>query len=120
PHQAPLAPAPSWTRKPVVADPKESDRSPAPVPIGESIHEGVRNERLFKIACAMRRHGCTFEEMLHALTFINKQRCLPPLSGVELQGIARSAHGYRPSPRTPVPTGSPPSFAGPGGRAGLR
>jgi hypothetical protein len=80
----------------VAADPKESDRSPAPAPIGEAIHEGERNECLFKIGCAMRRHGCEFQEILHALRFINQRRCMPPLECLELEAISRSASRYAP------------------------
>jgi hypothetical protein len=45
----------------------------------------------------MRRHGCEFAEILHALTFINQRRCLPPLKALELQGISRGVLRYRPA-----------------------
>jgi hypothetical protein len=86
-----VAPAPEWLyaigRRPP---------SGRPVAAGEVIEEGSRNSTLFRLACAMRRHSCTADEILTALFVVNK-RCEPPLSTVELQGIACSAAGYPPA-----------------------
>jgi Primase C terminal 1 (PriCT-1) len=63
---------------------------------GGIIPEGERNNRLFKIACAMRRFGVTAEEILGALRLVNR-RCVPALDPGELRTIARSAARYAPS-----------------------
>jgi hypothetical protein len=68
--------------------------------VGAPIPEGQRNTRLFKIACALRRHGCTPHEILQALRIVNL-RCEPPLHPEELEGIARSAGRYLPVTPTP-------------------
>jgi hypothetical protein len=44
----------------------------------------------------MRRHGCTAEEVSHALAFINRGRCRPPLAEAEVWAIARSVSRYAP------------------------
>jgi hypothetical protein len=54
-----------------------------------------RNNRLFALACAMRRHGCVEREIAGALRLVN-ERCSPPLGEAELAGVARSACRYRP------------------------
>ena len=63
---------------------------------GAPIPEGQRNTRLFKIACALRRHGCTRDEILAALRLVNG-RCLPPLGDPELQDLATNSSRYRPA-----------------------
>jgi len=93
PGRTTLAAAPSWVTKPTPNESRQTIRSPA----GAAILEGERNERLFKIACGLRRHGCEFDEILHALAFINQQRCIPPLAAAELEGISRSVIRYRPA-----------------------
>ncbi len=54
-----------------------------------------RNERLFRLACAMRRWGCLESELLTALLSVN-HRCTPPLELSELRNIAHSAARYKP------------------------
>jgi hypothetical protein len=70
-------------------------RSPEVEP-GGPIREGQRNSRLFRIACCLRRHGCTPREILHAIRCIN-ERCVPPLDRRELDEIVRSAARYPPA-----------------------
>ena len=64
--------------------------------VGAPIPEGQRNSRLFRIACALRRHGCTPQEILSAIRAVNS-RCEPPLDEAELRGIVASATRYRPA-----------------------
>jgi bifunctional DNA primase/polymerase-like protein/primase-like protein len=59
---------------------------------GQPITEG-RNPLLFKIGCAMRRHGCTVEEIYYALEKVNK-RCIPPKTEAELLTISKQAGRY--------------------------
>ena len=66
------------------------------IEVGAHIPEGQRNTRLFKIACALRRHGCTRDEILAALRLVNG-RCLPPLGDPELQDLATNSSRYRPA-----------------------
>jgi hypothetical protein len=56
------APAPEWLWHAEPMRPKS-----AAVEAGSPIPEGQRNSRLFRIACALRRHGCTPREILVAL-----------------------------------------------------
>jgi hypothetical protein len=63
---------------------------------GAPISEGQRNTRLFKIACALRRHGCTPREILCAVRCVNR-RCLPPLGERELRDVAANSSRYRPA-----------------------
>jgi hypothetical protein len=63
---------------------------------GAPIPEGQRNTRLFKIACALRRFGCTPGEILCAVRRVNR-RCLPPLDDRELQDLATNSSRYRPA-----------------------
>ena len=61
--------------------------------VGILIPEGQRNERLFRIGCAMRGRGRSEEEILAEIGVVN-QRCVPPLDEAELVGIARSVVRY--------------------------
>jgi hypothetical protein len=87
------APAPGW-----VVEPLPSRARVVPVSVGEPILEGQRNTRLFRIACALRRHGCAPEEILCAVRCVN-QRCRPPLEEGELRSLAWSASRYLPGDR---------------------
>jgi hypothetical protein len=84
------APAPTWLSRPGVEVVTEASE------VGAPIHWGQRNSRLFRIACALRRHGCTAEEILSAVQVVNR-RCVPPLDAGELREIMASAARYRPA-----------------------
>jgi hypothetical protein len=45
------------------------------------------------MACALRRFGATFDEIMATVLLING-RCEPPLEGGELETISRSAARY--------------------------
>jgi hypothetical protein len=86
------APAPEWLWR---CQSGEGTRDQV-AEVGAPIPEGQRNTRLFKIACALRRHGCTRDEILTALLDVNR-RCLPPLVDRELQDLATNSSRYRPA-----------------------
>lgn len=89
--------------------PKLPDLTAEPSPPGEMLGEGPvtqnRNSRLFRLACALRRHGACMEEVSLCLEIFNR-RCSPPLKPRELGHIARSACRYSPAP-LPGGTASP-------------
>jgi putative DNA primase/helicase len=84
-----LAPAPDWVHRPRSAPAGETAA-------GGIIPEGERNNRLFKLACAMRRFGVTVAEIEGTLRLVNR-RCRPALDAEELGAIARSAARYPPA-----------------------
>ena len=65
------------------------------------LHEGMRNDVLFRMACALRRQGAVAETIQAALAADNKARCKPPLRAAEIRAIATSAAKY------PTATGGP-------------
>jgi hypothetical protein len=74
-----------------------SARCPAQV-----IPEGRRNETLFRDGCSMRARGMSQAEIGAALKVANEERCVPPLPGPEIAGIAESAASYAPGVVTAV------------------
>jgi putative DNA primase/helicase len=69
----------------------------------ELITEGQRNTTLASYAGIMRARGMEKEEIFAALRAINRGRCAPPLSEIEVRAIAESIGRYAlPKPRSPV------------------
>lgn len=104
-----LAPAPAWVYEKLSDKPgasKASGDNGQPEG-GEKIPEGKRNAELASLAGSMRRRGMTEEEILVALLAVNAARCDPPLSEVEVRGIAGSIAGYEPEHRPPEQGESP-------------
>jgi Bifunctional DNA primase/polymerase, N-terminal/Primase C terminal 1 (PriCT-1)/Helix-turn-helix domain len=63
------------------------------------IPKGRRNTTLHRIASSFRgRYGLTADELLPTILAINDQRCKPPLSPDEVQGIVSSAASYDVAP----------------------
>src|SRR5262249_5543704 len=58
---------------------------------------GRRNQTLFRLGCAMRRHGADEVSILDTLRRENNRRCVPPLDDVEISRTAHSAAGYEPN-----------------------
>jgi Bifunctional DNA primase/polymerase, N-terminal/Primase C terminal 1 (PriCT-1) len=87
------APAPEWVWNGKVK--VTGTAAPGPLKAGAPILEGQRNTRLFKVACALRRHGCTPPEILTLLRTVNA-RCEPPLAEDELRTIELSVARYPP------------------------
>ncbi len=65
-------------------------------PLADSLGEGERHPSLFSLAGAMRRKGCTENEILPALEAMNEKRCCPPLDQDELEKMARGVTRYAP------------------------
>jgi hypothetical protein len=101
----PLPDTPAWVA--------ELQRPSRPTAAGEARYvEGERNDRLFRMACAVREKG---GDVLAELQEANGHLCFPPLSDAEVQRIAASASRFPPgkgSAPTPNPIGdddeSPP------------
>lgn len=64
--------------------------------VSEGVVEGGRNAYLTRVAGAMRRQGCSQEEIYECLRFINSNRCKPPLAPAEVSTIAKSMSKYEP------------------------
>jgi hypothetical protein len=66
---------------------------------GGLISSGSRNDRLFRIACALRGNGSGFDEILEAVTESYELRCekQPEIDAEELRKIALSALRYLPN-----------------------
>lgn len=81
-------PLPGW----LLARPAAALRPPpAAGPITQ-----LRNERLYRMACAARRHGAEPPEVWALLAAVNR-RCVPPLEDGELRWITKNACRYAPS-----------------------
>jgi len=63
------------------------------------LREGERNDRLFQLACALRRYELGNEALRGALEAINRVHCMPPLEPGEVAKIAASATRYAPPAR---------------------
>jgi hypothetical protein len=63
---------------------------------GESIPSGMRNARIFEVACALRRKGLGYGAILAGISEHNQAACSPPLLNDEIQGIALRASKYPP------------------------
>jgi hypothetical protein len=87
--------APEWAGTPGHQDTRVSVGTGGQAMVGNIIPEGGRNATLFKLGCAMRGRGKTEEEILAAITVLNR-RCRPPLEVIELKTIAKSASRYLP------------------------
>jgi hypothetical protein len=74
------------------------------------LHQGERNDGIFRLACAARRHGLSQQTILEYVKSINRHHCQPPLRADELARIAASAGRYSPArpddddvPEAPAP-----------------
>jgi Bifunctional DNA primase/polymerase, N-terminal/Primase C terminal 1 (PriCT-1) len=88
---------------------------PMPVPWGRSaaIDHGERNDRLFKLVCALAHQAETQDALLLQSREANAALCNPPLSDVEVQGRVRSAWRYKMSDRLMM-KGAPSTLILPG------
>ncbi len=62
----------------------------------ENINNGSRNKTLCSIAGSLRRKGLKDNEIVAALTEVNKNRVKPPLPETEVANIAKSVMRYEP------------------------
>jgi len=63
------------------------------------LREGERNDRLFQLACVLRRYELGEQALTGALAAINRVHCVPPLEPAEVAKIAASATRYAPPAR---------------------
>ena len=100
------APLPAWLLELLTAAANETHprRSPKrrggpPGAPGGAIPSGSRNDRLFRLACALRGNGAGYEEIEAAVFEAYEARCekQPLISAEELRSIARSATRYMPN-----------------------
>jgi hypothetical protein len=87
---------------------------------GEAIPKGRRDATLASIAGTMRRRGLTEEEILAALTEVNRGRCKPPLGDDQVAKVARSVARYPPEPHLARIGKSMPGQVGEGGLVEIR
>jgi len=92
PETMALAPPPPWLLALVREDRRRLtfDGTPLVIPAGQ------RNDRLFALACTLRRYGLGVPAITGCLGAINAHHVQPPLDNDELRRIAASAGRYRP------------------------
>jgi len=95
PDDQPLAPLPDWLAT-LLKKPTPTPRGSA-TNAGGDIPGGRRNDTLFKVGCALRRHGATEDAIRAALSIDNQARCNPPLPEEDIRRIAASCMRYEPS-----------------------
>lgn len=109
-HADTLADVPAWLVKAIkdldaprkAATPKNQRASTGDTAEGEVIYEGGRNDSLARLAGKMRRAGFDAEAIEAALQIENANKCVPPLSGDEVAGIACSIGKYEPGNAPPA------------------
>jgi hypothetical protein len=85
----------SWLLALITAPPRRNMQTRASVPL--VLHEGERNDRLFRLACGARRFGLSPQVIREHVESINRHHCQPPLDADELVRIAASAARYDPT-----------------------
>jgi hypothetical protein len=91
PDDVPLAEIPTSILRILQQKPEKSTIDSS---LPETITEGIRNETLFKMGCAMRARGFPVHAIFGALSAINEKQCQPPLSTVEVERLSASAGKY--------------------------
>jgi Bifunctional DNA primase/polymerase, N-terminal/Primase C terminal 1 (PriCT-1) len=71
----------------------------APISDAATIDNGQRNDRLFKLVCALAHQAETQDALLQQSREANAALCNPPLSDAEVQGRVRSAWRYKTTDR---------------------
>jgi len=99
----PLAPLPSWILEEGsrlrAIEGGEGDRvqpTESRFVLPERICKGARNRILYRYGCSLRAHGWDHASMLADLLRVDAERCLPPMSDVEIRKTARSAALHSP------------------------
>lgn len=85
--------APAWLVDLVVTQ----QRREGAIEIGEVIPNGRRNDTLARLAGVMRRTGMSRGAIEAALQAVNRERCSPPLSDLEVARVAASISRYEPN-----------------------
>jgi biotin operon repressor len=93
--------APDWTTHRVVGPERTARRDGQANPRvdAEQLHEGQRNEGLFRLGGSMRSVGMSQREIEAALKVANEEQCVEPLTGTEVSEIATSVAKYPPGRR---------------------
>ena len=73
---------------------KKTTMTHSPVSSDSAIHEGERNDRLFRLACSMQAKGLADDEIEREIRQQNESLCDPPLDDTEVETIIGSALRY--------------------------
>lgn len=90
--EIPLCPPLLWDAIVAQAGARRSETLPRSD--GQRVEEGARNDRLFRLGCAMRSRGASPAEIEAALQVRNREDCDPPLPESEVRAISTSASRY--------------------------
>jgi hypothetical protein len=97
----PMAQVPDWllrmltTTRDQKANAATRFNGQSPLRDAQPVHEGQRNDVLFKLGSILRgQHAMTAEEIEAALLEFNETKCVPPLDPVEVVNIAGSVCRY--------------------------
>jgi DNA-binding MarR family transcriptional regulator len=100
---APVADAPEWLLETIKDEPRTKPSGPGRTQSranisddGGPIHEGTRNATLASIAGRLHNGTRDLAQLEADLQAVNESRCVPPLEGAEVQGIAKSIHRLAP------------------------
>jgi len=112
-----IADAPEWLLE-SLTEAVHRERSLLPKHVG-ILHEGERNDGLFRFACALQRKGLTPERIALEVNAANLKRCKPsPLPPEEIQTIVSNATKYPSGGPDPletawnaIPADVPPGYA---------
>jgi hypothetical protein len=95
PDETELAECPEWLLNLMTAT-KHGDKQGKSFEVPAVIHDGERNDTLFKMASSFRAKGFTEDEIMAMIEVANEKRCNPPLEHKELEKIVSSAAKYEP------------------------
>jgi len=93
PNDVKLQMIPDWLLAVLDGHPKKERVVTSSKKLPQSIPEGTRNDRLFRLACSFRRKDLTEAEIEAAVSAVN-QRCDPPLPEEEVKAIVASTAKY--------------------------
>jgi hypothetical protein len=94
PEETPLATLPAWL---LALCQQQTHGTPQPgVHVPEIIHEGHRNDTLFRLGASLRAKGLVESAILAALVETNAVQCVPPLDDADIRRIAQQASQYTP------------------------
>lgn len=104
PDDLPAGDLPAW----LLDGARNASRNGSAPAVRDAIPAGGRNAALASLAGTMRRRGMSAAEIAAALKVANAERCKPPLSDEEVEGIAASVSRYQPAtPIAPTPKAEP-------------
>lgn len=104
PGDVPLAPLPDWLHRLMLQGRERPTQAPRES-TADKLHEGSRNDALFRLACSLRSKGMSEAGITAALLAENQDRCEPPLPDREVEKLCRSAGKYE---RGELPGGKAP------------